>query len=216
MGFTSQSGEKNNPVVRAESELSLEVVILIVFGVFMLLFGLLLFRIHTGELPYAPDSTYGLFLVIVSFQVITMGKTPFGDLRRSWAVIVLGVCTAIVGMVACFIPGLLAEPVRILVGILLSAGGVALLVQLFFSEDKARVWLKVPGALQHLTVACGLVYVISIVLGIITLLPGITTDYVTAVFLVIYGIGFFYLSWSIQAANRLYPPAGAQVPGGSE
>ena len=206
MGFTSQSGEKNNPVVRAESELSLEVVILIVFGVFMLLFGLLLFRIHTGELPYAPDSTYGLFLVIVSFQVITMGKTPFGDLRRSWAVIVLGVCTAIVGMVACFIPGLLAEPVRILVGILLSAGGVALLVQLFFSEDKARVWLKVPGALQHLTVACGLVYVVSIVLGIITLLPGITTDTVTAVFLVIYGVGFFYLSWSIQNVTRTYPP----------
>ena len=210
MGFTSQSGEKNNPVVRAESELSLEVVILIVFGVFMLLFGLLLFRIHTGELPYAPDSTYGLFLVIVSFQVITMGKTPFGDLRRSWAVIVLGVCTAIVGMVACFTPGLLAEPVRILVGILLSAGGVALLVQLFFSEDKARVWLKVPGALQHLTVACGLVYAVSIVLGIITLLPGITTDTVTAVFLVIYGVGFFYLSWSIQKAGRLYPPGEAE------
>lgn len=210
MGFTSQSGEKNNPVVRAESELSLEVVILIVFGVFMLLFGLLLFRIHTGELPYAPDSTYGLFLVIVSFQVITMGKTPFGDLRRSWAVIVLGVCTAIIGMVACFIPGLLAEPVRILVGILLSAGGVALLVQLFLSKDKARVWLKVPGALQHLTVACGLVYVVSIVLGIITLLPGITTDYVTAVFLIIYGIGFFYLSWSIQKAGRLYPPGEAE------
>ncbi|HOS67363.1 MAG TPA: hypothetical protein PLI54_05450 [Methanoculleus sp.] len=196
--------------MRAESELSLEVVILIVFGVFMLLFGLLLFRIQTGELPYAPDSTYGLFLVIVSFQVITMGKTPFGDLRRSWAVIVLGVCTAIVGMVACFIPGLLAEPVRILVGILLSAGGVALLVQLFFSEDKARVWLKVPGALQHLTVACGLVYVVSIVLGIITLLPGITTDTVTAVFLVIYGVGFFYLSWSIQKAGRLYPPGEAE------
>jgi uncharacterized membrane protein HdeD (DUF308 family) len=210
MGFTSQSGEKNNPVVRAESELSLEVVILIVFGVFMLLFGLLLFRIQTGELPYAPDSTYGLFLVIVSFQVITMGKTPFGDLRRSWAVIVLGVCTAIVGMVACFIPGLLAEPVRILVGILLSAGGVALLVQLFLSKDKARVWLKVPGALQHLTVACGLVYVVSIVLGIITLLPGITTDTVTAVFLVIYGVGFFYLSWSIQKAGRLYPPGEAE------
>ena len=210
MGFTSQSGEKNNPVVRAESELSLEVVILIVFGVFMLLFGLLLFRIQTGELPYAPDSTYGLFLVIVSFQVITMGKTPFGDLRRSWAVIVLGVCTAIVGMVACFIPGLLADPVRILAGILLSAGGVALLVQLFFSEDKARVWLKVPGALQHLTVACGLVYVVSIVLGIITLLPGITTDTVTAVFLVIYGVGFFYLSWSIQKAGRLYPPGEAE------
>ncbi|WP_214041306.1 hypothetical protein [Methanoculleus sp.] len=211
----SSQNRSTRSTARAESDLSLEVVILIVFGVFMLLFGLLLFRIHTGELPYAPDSTYGLFLVIVSFQIITMGKTPFGDLRRSWAVILIGVCTAVIGMVACFVPGLLAEPVRILVGLLLSAGGAALLAQLFFSEDKARLWLKVPGILQQLTVACIIVYVMSIVLGLVTLLPGITTDPETAVLLIVYGIGFFYLSWCIQKVGRLYPPAGAETPGGS-
>ena len=206
MGLTSQPEEKTGPITRAESDLSLEVVILLVFGVFMSLFGLLLFRIHAGELPYAPDSTYGLFLVIVSFQVITMGKTPFGDLRRSWAVIIIGVCTAVIGMVACFVPGLLAGPVRILVGTLLFAGGIALLAQLFLSEDKARVWLKIPGILRHLTIACIIVYVMSIILGLVTLLPGITTDPQTAVLLIIYGIGFFYLSWSIQKAARTYPP----------
>jgi len=209
MELTSQPGAKIEPITRTESDLSLEVVILLVFGVFMLLFGLLLFRIHTGELPYAPDSTYGLFLVIVSFQIITMGKTPFGNLRRSWAVILIGVCTAVVGMAACFIPGLLAGPVRILVGILLSAGGAALLAQLFFSRDKARLWLKVPGILRHLTIACILVYVLSIVLGLVTLLPGITTDSVTAVLLIVYGIGFFYLAGCIQKANRLYPEGSA-------
>jgi len=206
MELTSQPGEKTEPITRAESDLSLEVVILLVFGVFMSLFGLLLFRIHTGELPYAPDSTYGLFLVIVSFQVITMGKTPFGDLRRSWAVILLGVCTAVIGMAACFVPGMLAEPVRILVGLLLFAGGIALLAQLFLSEDKARVWLKIPGILRHLTIACIIVYVMSIILGLVTLLPGITTDGETAVLLIIYGIGFFYLSWCIQKVARTYPP----------
>lgn len=206
MEHTSQPGGKTGAITRADSDLSLEVVILLVFGVFMLLFGLLLFRIHTGELPYAPDSTYGLFLVIVSFQVITMGKTPFGDLRRSWAIIVIGVCTAIIGMVACFIPGLLAEPVRILVGVILFAGGLALLAQLLFSEDKARIWLKIPGILRHLTIACIVVYVMSIILGLVTLLPGITTDGETAILLIIYGIGFFYLSWSIQNVTRTYPP----------
>ncbi|MBP7410847.1 MAG: hypothetical protein KA818_04790 [Methanoculleus sp.] len=206
MEHTSQPGGKTGAITRADSDLSLEVVILLVFGVFMLLFGLLLFRIHTGELPYAPDSTYGLFLVIVSFQIITMGKTPFGDLRRSWAVILIGVCTAIIGMVACFVPGLLAEPVRILVGALLFAGGLALLAQLLFSEDKARIWLKIPGILRHLTIACIVVYVMSIILGLVTLLPGITTDGETAILLIIYGIGFFYLSWSIQNVTRTYPP----------
>jgi uncharacterized membrane protein HdeD (DUF308 family) len=206
MEHTNQPEGETGAITRVDSDLSLEVVILLVFGVFMLLFGLLLFRIHTGELPYAPDSTYGLFLVIVSFQVITMGKTPFGDLRRSWAVIVIGVCTAIIGMVACFIPGLLAEPVRILVGVILFAGGLALLAQLLFSEDKARIWLKIPGILRHLTIACIVVYVMSIVLGLVTLLPGITTDGETAILLIIYGIGFFYLSWSILNVTRTYPP----------
>ncbi|MDN7013756.1 hypothetical protein FGW20_12085 [Methanoculleus sp. FWC-SCC3] len=209
MGHSSQPGEESNPVARAEPDLSLEVVILLVFGVFMSLFGLLLFRIHAGELPYAPDSTYGLFLVIVSFQVITMGKTPFGDLRRSWAVILLGVCTAVVGMAACFVPGLLAGPVRILVGILLFAGGIALLAQLFLSDDKARLWLKVSGILRHLTIACIMVYVMSIILGLVTLLPGITTDPQTAILLIIYGIGFFYLAWCIQKVGRLYPQEGS-------
>jgi len=57
-----------------ESDLFLEVVILLIFGVFMFILGLLLFCISTGDLPYTPDSLYGLFLVLVSFQIITMGK----------------------------------------------------------------------------------------------------------------------------------------------
>lgn len=192
--------------IREESDLSLEVVILLILGVFMFLFGLLLFKISTGELPYTPDSTYGLFLVIVSFQVITMGKTPFGDLRRSWVLVLIGIITAIVGMVACFIPGQLTEMVRILVGILLFAGGISLLLQLLFFEGKARTWIKIPGVLQHLTVACGMVYVITIVLGLITLIPGITSNFQTALFLLIYGISIFYLAWCIQKVARSYPP----------
>ncbi|WP_246589264.1 DUF308 domain-containing protein [Methanofollis formosanus] len=195
------------------SDLSLEVVIILIFGIFMLLFGLLLFWIHTGDLPYAPDSTYGLFLVIVSFQVITMGKTPFGDLRRSWAVVILGICTAIIGMVACFIPGTLSVLVRVLVGVMLSLGGTALLLQLFLPEERARTWMKISGVLRHLTVACTLVYLMSVILGLVTLFPGITTDPQTAVLLIIYGIGFFYLSWSLQTVYRVYPPEETPTPG---
>jgi len=191
--------------IREESDLSLEVVILMIFGVFMLLFGILLFKIHTGALPYNPDSTYGLFLVIVSFQIITMGKTPFGDLRRSWALIIIGICTAILGMVACFIPGYFSGFIRLLVGIILFAGGISLMVQLFPSKKKAKTRMKVPGILWQLTIACGLVYAITVILGLITFLPGITTDPQTAVLLIIYGISFFYLSWCIHKVSKTYP-----------
>ena len=172
----------------------------------MLLFGLLLFRIHTGDLPYNPDSTYGLFLVIVSFQVITLGKTPFGDLRRSWALIIIGICTAILGMAACFIPGYFTEFVRVLVGIVLLAGGIALLIQLFVSEKKARLWIKIPGILQQLTIACGIVYALTGFLGMTTLVPGITTNPQTAILLIAYGISIIYLSWCIWKVAKSYPP----------
>lgn len=198
--------------MREESDLSLEVVVLLILGVFALLFGLLLFRIHTRGLPYNPDSAYGLFLVIVSFQVITMGKTPFGDLRRSWALIVVGICTAILGMAACFIPGYLTKIVRGLVGIILFAGGITLLIQMFLSEKKAKLWMRTSGILQQLTVACGLVYALAIVLGLITLFPGFATDPQTAILLIIYGMSFFYLSWCILKVARTYPP---EEPSGS-
>ena len=122
--------------MKEEANLSLEVVVLILFGVFCLLFGLLLFKIYAGDLPYSPDSVFGLFLVLVSFQMITMGKTPFGDLRRSWALVILGMGTAVLGIATSFIPGYFTNFVRILVGIILFAGGIALLLQLCLSEKK--------------------------------------------------------------------------------
>lgn len=187
------------------SDISFEVIILFIFGIFMLLFGALLFKIHTGEIAYSPDSTYGLFLVIISFQIITLGKTPFGDLPRLWIVLILGMCTAAAGMTACFIPGLLTDFVRILAGAVLFAGGIALLSELLLSKEKAQKWISVPGILRELTIAAALVYIISIVTGILTLIPGITSDMQTGVILLIYGICFFYLAWCIHRVNKEYP-----------
>ena len=195
----------HDPAPDKEFDFTIEAVILLVLSAFMLLFGMLLFAIHTGALPYTPDSTYGLFLVIVSLQVITMGKTPFGDVRRSWLVIIIGITAAVIGMGACFVPGALTVLVRILVGVLLVAGGAVLLAQLVLRREKAAAWLKIPGILRHLTLACALVYIMAILLGLVTLLPAITTDTLTSILLIIDGACLFYLAWSIQALEKVYP-----------
>ncbi|MFH1117629.1 MAG: hypothetical protein V1792_27230 [Pseudomonadota bacterium] len=190
--------------MREESDLSLEVLVLLIFGVFWLLFGLLLFKIYTGDLPYNLDSTYGLFLVIVSFQMITMGKTPFGDLRRSWGLVVIGMGTAILGIAACFIPGYFTKFVGTLVGIVLFAGGIALFMQLCISERKARLWVKIAGILRQLTIACALVYALTIISGLITLFPGLRADPRTAIVVMLYGMSFFYLAWCIWRVAGTY------------
>jgi hypothetical protein len=189
---------------RAEIDLSIEVVILVVGGVYFLLFGVLLFLIDQGLLPYSEDSMYGLFVVLVSMQIITMGKTPFGDLLRSWLVVGIGLFTAFVGTLAIFYPGYLSLSIRVLAGLIVLVTGTLGLIQLFTSKEKARTWLKVPGILQQLTIACALVYGIEIVLGIITLLPGIIPNPLTAVLLLIFGISLLYLAWCIHVTNRRY------------
>ncbi len=210
-GETQQNSEGQQQLLtyitkRAEVDLSIEVVILLVGGVFFLLYGLLLFPIMTGMLPYNEDSARGLFLVLVSMQIITMGKTPFGDLRRSWIMEIIGIGTAVLGTLAIFFPGYLTVLIRILVGVILLGGGISLLLQLFISEEKAKTWVKVSGILQQLTIACGLVYGMDILLGITVLVPGIVPDLLTAVLLLIFGTSLFYLAWCIQKATSLYRP----------
>lgn len=193
------------PAGAAEFDFTLESVILLVLGIFMGLFGLLLFSITTGALPYAPDSTYGLFLVIVALQVITMGKTPLGDVRRTWLVIIIGIAAAVTGMLACFVPGLLSDMVRVLVGAILLLGGAVLLLQLFLHKEKAALWLSVPGILRHLTAACTLVYLMAFLLGVVTLIPTLTTGPLTAVLLIIDGAALFWLAWCIEVAGKEFP-----------
>ncbi len=203
-------------------DLSLEIIVLLIFGLFMALFGLLLPPIQRGALPHAPDSTHGLFLVLLSLQAITLGKTPFGDFRRSWLLVALGAGVGVVGMVGCFIPGLPREPLRLLVGLVLTAGGLTLLLGLLVARDRARLWLRGPAPLRHLTLAAGLVYGFSLLAGLVTLFPGLPAQHHTAILLLAFGASFFYLAGSLREVRRRFPipipptPMPAPAPGGPD
>ncbi|NLX49956.1 MAG: hypothetical protein GXY82_08850 [Methanospirillum sp.] len=195
---------------RAEVDLSIEVVLLLVGGVFFLIFGLLLFPIGTGALPYSEGAMYGLFVVLVSMQIITMGKTPFGDLLRSWIVVIAGIVTAIVGTLAIFYPGETTGLIRVLAGAIVLVTGALGLVQLVTAEDRARTWLRVPGVLRHLAVACAAVYALEVVLGVITLVPGVVPVGLTAGICVAFGAALVYLAWAIHSVTARYAPEPAE------
>ena len=201
---------------RAEVDLSIEVVLLLVGGVFFLLFGVLLFPIGTGSLPYSEGAMYGLFVVLVSMQIITMGKTPFGDLLRSWVVVIAGIGTAIVGTVAIFYPGYTTGLIRVLAGVIVLVTGALGLYQLVTAEDRARTWLRVRGVLRHLAVACAAVYGLEVVLGVITLVPGIAPVQLTAVMCGLLGAALFYLAWAIHMATARYAPDPATASGAAQ
>ena len=214
-----------SPTARTErADLSLEIIVLLIFGLFMALFGLLQPPIQRGALPHAPDSTHGLFLVLLALQAITLGKTPFGDFRRSWLLVALGAGVGVVGMIGCFIPGLPREPLRLLVGLVLTTGGLTLLLGLLVARDKARLWLRGPAPLRHLTLAAGLVYGLSLLAGLVTLFPGLPAQHHTALLLLAFGASFFYLAGSLRVVRRRFPipipptpsPSPAPAPGGRD
>jgi len=60
--------ERSHARMMEESDLSLEIVVLLILGVFGLLFGLLLFKIYTGDLPYNPDVPTASFLSLFLFR----------------------------------------------------------------------------------------------------------------------------------------------------
>jgi hypothetical protein len=98
------------------------------------------------------------------------------------------------------------------VGVALAGGGASLFLQLVLSRERARLWLRWPGVGRHLALACGLVYLLSVVLGVVTLRPGTVTDHMTAGFLVVAGASLFYLAWTIQAVAGLKPPEQERPP----
>lgn len=90
-------------------------------------------------------------------------------------------------------------------GWLLTAGGLTLLLGLLVSRDKARLWLRGPAPLRHLTLAAGLVYGLT---------PGRRSDHPLAwraprthrPLLIACGASFFYLAGALRQVRRLYPP----------
>lgn len=209
---TKQHKQTSSPVRSKKSGPNLDIVILLVFGVFILIFGLLLFKIQTGELTYNSNGTYGLLLVIFSLQIITLGRTHFGDFRRSWMLVIIGVFIAILGTVTCLIPWFMEGFIRELVGFIILAGGISLslslslFLQLVIAKNQARMWIRTSNMLRHLTIALGLVYFIEAIIGLVTLLPSIKTNLKTAVLCIIFGISLFYLIWCLQKVTKLYPP----------
>ena len=196
-----------------KADLPLEVAILLIAGLMMLITGILLFPVSTGALPYYENGLYGLLLFIFALQIVTLGKTPFGDMSRSMPLIIIGVLIAAVGIVTCFIPDLLSQVPRILLFICFAPGGFLLLLQMFLSQEKLRTWIKYGGIFKHLIMGCGAVYVLSIIIGLLILIHNLLSIAMTAVVGLIFGIAIIYLALVLRKIYLTYPEAENTNPG---
>jgi hypothetical protein len=199
-----------------EADLPLEAVILLIAGMAMLITGILLFPVSAGSLPYYENGLYGLLLVIFSLQIITLGKTPFGDVRRSKPLLALGVVIAAVGIAACFVPDVLGQLPRVLLILCFGPGGLLLLLQMCFAKEKLRSWARCGGIFWHLIMGCGAVYVLSMLIALLIWQQNLLTTSMTATVALVFGLAIVYLAVVLRKIYGMYPEAGKPPEGDVE
>jgi hypothetical protein len=199
-------------VVFSEADLPLEVVLLMIGGLTMLITGILLFPVSVGALPYYENGLYGLLLVMFALQAITLGKTPFGDMRRSKSLLVGGMAVAAIGIVTCFIPIASRIP-RLLLFLCFAPGGFLLLLHMCLSREKLRRWAGYGGIFRHLIIGCGAVYVFSILTGLLIWEKRLLTTPVAAVAAMFFGVAILYLAGVLRKIYHRFPEA-EKCPGG--
>ena len=186
-------------------DLSLDVLILLLAGIMMAITGLLLFPVSSGALPYYENGLYGLLLFIFALQMITLGKTPFGDVRRSRLVLFSGLAAAGIGFVTSFVPDVFGPLPRVLIALSFGFGGLVLLLQMLFAPDKMRAWVRYGGIFHTLIFACGTVYTLSIFVGLLVLDQSLMPLRVTAFVVLAFGAAIIFLSVLLEKIYSRYP-----------
>jgi hypothetical protein len=147
-----------------------------------------------------------LLLIIFALQMITLGKTPIGDLRRSKLLLTIGVIIAALGILTCFIPILNRLP-RVLLFLCFGPGGFLLFLQMCLSRNRLRTWLKYGGIFRHLIHGCSGVYVLSMLIAPLLWKQSLLTTPMMAVAALFFSAAIFYLAWVLQKIYRKYPEA---------
>ncbi len=190
-----------------EEELPFETVMLLIGGLALAITGGLLFPVAAGRLPYYENGFFGLLLVVFALQTITMGKTPFGDMRRSKLLLFSGVVIAAVGIITCVVPGLSATLPRLLLAACFGLGGVAQLVRSYRDETGMRAWTRCGGILRHLFFTCWGVYGLSILAGLLLWVQPPLPTPATAAIMLLFGLVVMYLGCVLRLVYRAYPEA---------
>jgi hypothetical protein len=151
-----------------------------------------------------------------ALQVITLGKTPFGDMPRSKPLLAAGVLIAAVGIVTCFIPAVLSRIPRMLLFLCFGPGGFLLLLQMCLAKDKLQTWAKYGGIFRHLIVGCSAVYVLSMLTGVLIWKQNLLTTPLTAMVVLIFGAAIVYLACVLRKIYSTYPEAEKRCEGDVE
>lgn len=196
-----------------ETDLDLEAVILLIAGTLFAVAGLVLFLFAAGWVPYDERGLYGALLFVFSLQIVLLGKTPFGDRRRSPSLLALGVAVASVGIATACIPGLFASLPPFFLALSFGLGGLVLLGRMMTGREQFPAWMKAGGPLRRLALSCLTVHLLSILIGVVIAWPALADLPLKAAMALSFGLAVIRLALVLQKVYDLYPQGKAKNDG---
>lgn len=180
-----------------DASVSLSVAIVLVVATLLVLLGLLLVPVNLGAIPFSPDGQLGLLMVIMAIQMMALGETPVGQYTRSGLMVLIGAVFAALGVVACIVPGVLTDLLRVLLGLLNIVGGGVLLAGRFLPVLRGGgdpTAGPLPPVLKKLLVTQTVLNLVAIAFGVSMLVPGLVSGMVIAGVVVVNGLLLFALA----------------------
>lgn len=190
--------------------MSLDTLMGMQYGVYMLVCGCLLVPVYLGLLPFAVSAQLGALLVLLGIQALVIGHMMTLTFKRNGIIILVGGAVVVVGAFAIIVPDIMALHLAIFIALFNIIGGLYLLYtlihNLLLSKPTSEEPAKKPEGkdLQLLIVLLALAVLTAILMIIIgvamlfnTLIPGMSL----AIILICFGLTLFVL-FSVQSCAR--------------
>ncbi|MDD5189357.1 MAG: hypothetical protein PHF57_14220 [Methanoregula sp.] len=203
--------------LRQESEIStntscisLDTLMGMQYGVFMVVSGCLLVPVYLGLLPFATSAQLGTLLVLLGVQALVVGNMMTLTFKRNGMILLVGGVFVMVGAFAVVVPDLLVMPLAIFIALFNITGGLYLLYTLIHnlirSKPASEVHAKKPEGndlrlLILLLALAVLTAILMIIIGVVMLFDNLIPGMTLAFFLICFGLTLFAL-FNVQSRAR--------------
>ena len=203
--------------LRQESEIStntscisLDTLMGMQYGVFMVVSGCLLVPVYLGLLPFATSAQLGTLLVLLGVQALVVGNMMTLTFKRNGMILLVGGVFVVVGAFAVVVPDILVMPLAIFIALFNITGGLYLLYTLIHnlirSKPASEVHAKKPEGndlrlLILLLALAVLTAILMIIIGVVMLFDNLIPGMTLAFFLICFGLTLFAL-FNVQSRAR--------------
>ncbi len=187
--------------------ISLDIVMAMQYGFYMLVLGCLMVPINLGLLPYALSAMHGTLVVLFGVQALAVGCITTLVFKRNWIFLLVGIVFVAVGAFAVIVPDMVVEHLMFIIGVLIILGGFYLLYTLVRPKQKSEVAVKKPEGkdlrlMIFLLVLAILTAILMIIFGVSLLIENLIPGISIAIILICFGLSQFVLQYVLSLAMK--------------